>query len=155
MNILKKLPKWEFFIFLYFFMYNKKEDTLLIKGTCYMQSMMTLENFIELINCSGPVFGKLLIEVTKREDGYKIVALDHDEFNIVNKKGEVVLSNQGSTTQIIGVFLDRHNRASFIEHNFGAFTKANQTSVLNFVNLVGVPFDIDSFAPYLMEEEKK
>ncbi|MCA1064574.1 hypothetical protein QTG56_23490 (plasmid) [Rossellomorea sp. AcN35-11] len=86
-------------------------------------------------------FGELLLEVQEGTDGYKIVVIEHEKGQLVNLQNEVVDENYSSKATVTTLHTDQNGTIKFIEHPFGAFTKANKNLVPILVNLIGHAID--------------
>lgn len=88
-------------------------------------------------------FGEIQFEISQEDDGHKIEILDHEEGRLIDVKGNVVEENYTSTTIKATLYTDNEGTIFFIEHGFGAFTRANKKQVELMASLIGMKIEIE------------
>ena len=84
------------------------------------------------------IFGECVLDIEEQEDGKKIKVIDRDVYDsYIDANGKEVKDSIDMSTVSLVLYTDKANVINFIEHSYGAFTKANKDSVLFVANLIG------------------
>lgn len=102
------------------------------------KEILTFEEYKNYLK-AYPIFGELELLISKESDGYKIVVFDKEVCEYIDDDGNkntVDMSNK-----VVTMYTDKEGMIGFIEHGFGAFTKANKNLVIHTANFVGKQID--------------
>lgn len=103
-----------------------------------MMGSYTVEDLKKVLKRRLYIFGECVLEIEEQEDGKKIKVVDKDIYDgYIDAKGKEVKDTIDMSTVPLVLYTNKENVIDFIEHRYGAFTKANKDSVLFVANLIG------------------
>lgn len=126
---------------------NKLDFYAHIKDGFFDNLTADLNDFKEMIRTALPVFGVMKTMVKPNEDGTMTITFI-DEASIADyiypEPGEPAIAlNADSSTIMLTIHLNKNNKITIVEHNFGMFTTANKEEVLLMASLIGKNISFD------------
>ena len=81
-------------------------------------------------------FGEMELKIINRDVGKKIEVFERDDYEYTDHDGEKITG--GDLTKPYALITDTGGKIGFIEHPYGAFTRANKKDIIYLLDLIGI-----------------
>lgn len=118
---------------------SRKEFVSRVLKGYYEDKELNIDTLCITVKYVLPIFGECVHEVKDTESGKLIKIIDRDVANcyIAPEGVEVSEEDLDMSTLALVLYTNKEGEINFIEHGYGAFTKANKDAVLFVSSLIG------------------